>query len=61
MAKKQTFGDKTSKSSANAKNKIKLIKTFYTEKKSVAFSEEMITIPDGKQAEAVLKELINKK
>ena len=61
MAKKQTFGDKTNKSSTSSKNKIKFIRTFYTDKQSIAFSEEMVTIPDGKQPESVLKELINKK
>ena len=61
MAKKQSFGDKTSKAAGNAKNKVKLIRAFYTEGKYLAFSEEMVTIPEGKQPELVLKEKIKNK
>ena len=60
MAKKQTFGDKTNKSK-QTDTRVKLIRTNITDKKSISFSEEMVTIPDGKQPESVLKDVINAK
>tara|TARA_Y100000758_G_C15765363_1_gene317472 strand:- start:8 stop:193 length:186 start_codon:yes stop_codon:yes gene_type:complete len=61
MAKKQTFESKLSKSSVK-KNQIKLIRShLLNDKGSIRFSEEMITVPDGKSAEAHLKEILNKK
>ena len=60
MAKKQTFGDKTNKSK-QTDTRVKLIRTNITDKKSISFSEEMVVIPDGKQPESVLKEVINAK
>ena len=39
----------------------KLIRTNITDKKSISFSEEMVVIPDGKQPESVLKDVINAK
>ncbi len=60
MAKKQTFGDKSNKSK-QTDIRVKLIRTNITDKKSISFSEEMVTIPDGKQPESVLKDVINAK
>ena len=58
MAKKQTFGDKAAGKNATGKNKVKLIRSSISKKtKSIRFSEEMVTIPDGKSVEAVLKEI----
>jgi len=60
MAKKQSFGDKTNKKQSG-KNRVKLIKTIINDKNSLSFSQEMISVPDGKQPEAFLKELVDKK
>ena len=61
MAKKQTFENKLSKS-ATRKNQIKLIRSHLSsDKGSIRFSEEMITVPDGKSIDAHLKEVLNKK
>ena len=61
MAKKQTFENKLSKS-ASKKNQIKLIRSHLLGNKgSIRFSEEMITVPDGKSVDAHLKEVLNKK
>ena len=61
MAKKQTFEKKLSKSAGN-KNQIKLIRShLLSDKGSIRFSEEMVTVPDGKSTEAHLKEVLNKK
>tara|TARA_Y100000994_G_scaffold137693_1_gene112862 strand:+ start:1740 stop:1922 length:183 start_codon:yes stop_codon:yes gene_type:complete len=60
MAKKQTFESKLNKS-GNKKNQIKLIRSQLSESgKSLRFSEEMVSIPDGKSVEAYLKEIISK-
>ena len=60
MAKKQTFESKLSKSSSK-KNQIKLIRSqFSKSSQSIRFSEEMVTIPDGKSVEAYLKEITSK-
>ena len=60
MAKKQTFENKLSKSSSR-KNQVKLIRSHLSSNKgSIRFSEEMVTIPDGKSVDAHLKELLNK-
>ena len=62
MAKKQTFENKLNKSTRNNKNQIKLIRSnLLSDKGSIRFSEEMITVPDGKSVEAHLKEVLNKK
>ena len=56
MAKKQTFESKLNKKD-NKTNKIKLIRSNYLKnKQSIRFIEEMVDIPDGKNAEAFLKE-----
>ena len=61
MAKKQTFESKLSKSTSK-KNQIKLIRSrLLKDKGSIRFSEEMVTVPDGKSIEVHLKEILNKK
>ena len=58
MAKKQSFGDKVGKQLTN-KNYIKLIRSSRSDKTgALRFNEEMIQIPDGKNADAVVKELL---
>ena len=58
MAKKQSFGDKVGKQLAN-KNYIKLIRSSRSEKTgALRFNEEMIQIPDGKNTDSVVKELL---
>ena len=60
MAKKQTFESKLNKSD-NKKNQIKLIRSQISKNnRSIRFSEEMVSIPDGKSIEAHLKEMISK-
>ena len=60
MAKKQTFESKLNKSDNN-KNQIKLIRSQTSgDGKSLRFSEEIVSIPDGKSVEAYLKEIISK-
>ena len=60
MAKKQTFESKLSKSNNN-KNQIKLIRSRISKNnQSIRFSEEMVSIPDGKSIETHLKEIISK-
>ena len=60
MAKKQTFESKLNKSD-NKKNQIKLIRSqFSKSSQSIRFSEEMVTIPDGKSVDAYLKEITSK-
>jgi len=59
MAKKQTFENKLNKS-GNKNNQIKLIRSqFLKDSQSIRFSEEMISIPEGKSVEAYLKEIIS--
>ncbi len=58
MAKKQSFGDKVGKKD-EVKNYIKLIRSSRSEKTgALRFNEEMIQIPDGKNTDAVVKELL---
>ena len=60
MAKKQTFESKLNKSD-NKKNQIKLIRSQISKNnQSIRFSEEMVSIPDGKSIEEHLKEIISK-
>lgn len=62
MAKKQTFGDKAAGKASNSKNRVKLIKSSFSEKtNAIRFSEEMVIIPEGKSVEAVLKDVIASK
>ena len=61
MAKKQTFGDKTSKQK-NKKNRIKLIRSFVSEKTgSVRFTEDMLVVNDGSTPEKTIKDFIESK
>ena len=61
MAKKQSFGDKVGKKD-EIKNHIKLIRSSRSEKTgALRFNEEMIKISDGKNADAVVKELLANK
>ena len=61
MAKKQSFGDKVGKKD-EIKNHIKLIRSSRSEKTgALRFNEEMIKISDGKNADAVVKELLSNK
>ena len=60
MAKKQTFGDKTSKQSKNKSTYIKLIRSVKTNKDSVLFKKEMVEIPDGKNPGSYIKEKFKK-
>ena len=58
MAKKQSFGDKTS-AKKNAKDIIKVVRAFTSSATgSLRFSSEMVRVPDGKSADNVVKELI---
>tara|TARA_B100001971_G_C17699757_1_gene291114 strand:- start:29 stop:217 length:189 start_codon:yes stop_codon:yes gene_type:complete len=61
MAKKQSFSDKIGRKT-EVKNHIKLIRSGWSEKTgALRFNEEMVQIPDGKSADAVVKELLAKK
>ena len=61
MAKKQSFSAKVGKQLTN-KNYIKLIRSSRSEKTgALRFNEEMIKISDGKNADAVVKELLSDK
>ena len=60
MAKKQTFESKLNKSGSN-KNQIKLIRSYFSkETQSIRFSEEMVSVPEGKSVDAHLKEIVSK-
>tara|TARA_B100000676_G_C18028931_1_gene817353 strand:+ start:724 stop:909 length:186 start_codon:yes stop_codon:yes gene_type:complete len=61
MAKKQTFGDKANKQK-NTKNRIKLIRSFVSEKTgSVRFTEDMLVVGDGSTPEKTIKDFIESK
>ena len=61
MAKKQSFEDKLGNKRGTGKNHIKLIRTGRTIKTgAIRFYEEMVHIPDGKNAVSVVKELLEK-
>ena len=61
MAKKQSFGDKVGHK-AIVKNQIKLIRSGRSEKTgALRFNEEMIHIPDGESADAIVKKLLTNK
>ena len=61
MSKKQTFGDKVD-GKVVAKSYIKLIRSGRSYKTgALRFNEEMVQIPDGKNADTVVKELLSKK
>ncbi len=61
MAKKQTFGDKANKQK-NTKNRIKLIRSFVSEKTgSLRFTEDMLVVGDGSTPEKTIKDFIESK
>ena len=61
MAKKQSFSDKIGNKTA-VKKHIKLIRSGRSDKTgALRFNEEMIQIPDGKSADSIVKELLDKK
>ena len=61
MAKKQAFADKVGKQKGVGKNHIKLIRTGRSvESGALRFYEEMVRVPDGKNADGVVKELLAK-
>ena len=60
MAKKQTFGSKTEKGLAKSKSIIKLVKAEKSNSGFLRFKEEILAIPDGKNADSVVKELLSK-
>ena len=61
MAKKQSFGDKVGKNKGTGKNHIKLIRTGRAAKSgALRFYEEIVRIPDGKNADIVVKDLLDK-
>ena len=61
MAKNQSFGDKVGGKKAIGKNYIKLIRTGRATKSgALRFYEEMVRIPEGKNTDAVVKELLAK-
>ena len=63
MAKKQSFSDETGrKTEVNIKHHIKLIRSGRSDKTgALRFNEEIVQIPDGKNVESVVKELLAKK
>tara|TARA_B100000959_G_C14660605_1_gene492215 strand:+ start:286 stop:471 length:186 start_codon:yes stop_codon:yes gene_type:complete len=61
MAKKQTFGDKTSKQQKKSKNMIKLVRAFKkNEQGATKFSIEMVKVPEGKEPKNYVNELLSK-
>ena len=60
MAKKQTFGSKTEKGLAKARSVIKLVKTEKSKSGFLRFKEEMVAVPDSKNADSIVKELLSK-
>ena len=61
MSKKQSFGDKVGKNKGTGKNHIKLIRTDRSAKSgALRFYEEIVRIPDGKNADIVVKDLLDK-
>ena len=61
MAKKQAFGDKVGKQRGTGKNHVKVIRTGRTATSgTLRFYEEMVHIPEGKNADSVVKELLAK-
>ena len=61
MAKKQGFADKVGKQKGTGKNHIKLIRTGRSVKSgALRFYEEMVRVPEGKNADSVVKEILAK-
>ena len=61
MAKKQTFGDKVGQAKKSGKNHLKLVRFSRSSKGALRFYEEMVQIPEGKNADGYVKELLSKK
>ena len=60
MAKKQTFGSKTEKGLSKSQSIIKLVRTEKSSSGFLRFREEIVAVPDGKNADSVAKELFSK-
>ena len=61
MAKKQTFSDKSGKKQSS-KNRIKLIRTYLSDKTgSLRFTEDMLLVPEGESPAKVIKNFISSK
>ena len=61
MAKKQAFGDKVGKNKGTGRNHIKVIRTGRSLKSgALRFYEEMVHVPEEKNADSVVKELLVK-
>jgi len=61
MVKTQTFGEKTEKGLSKTKSIIKLIKTEKSlQTGHLRFKEEILAVPDGKNADTFVKELLSK-
>ena len=61
MAKKQTFGDKTSKASAENKKYVKVIRSSRGKNtNSLKFNELMLGVKGDKNIDAAVKEFLNK-
>ena len=61
MAKNQSFGDKVKNNKGTGKNHIKLIRTDRAAKSgTIRFYEEIVCVPEGKNADSVVKELLAK-
>ena len=62
MAKKQSFEDKAKKNKGIGKNHIKLIRTSRAAKSgALRFYEQIVCVPDGQNADSVVKELLANK
>mgnify|MGYP000574869878 CR=1 FL=1 len=62
MAKKQSFWDKTGKTKKTGKSCIKLIRSERSTKTgALRFFDEMVQVPEGKSADGLVKELLDKK
>ena len=62
MAKNQSFGDKVGKKHGTGKHHIKLIRSGRALKSgALRFYSEMVRVPEGKSAEVVVKELLDKR
>ena len=61
MAKKQAFGDKVGKQRGTGKNHVKVIRSARNAiSGSLRFYDEIVHIPEGKNADSVVKELLDK-
>ena len=61
MAKKQSFGDKVGHAKQGGKNQLKLIRSGRSDKTgALRFYEEIVQIPEGKNADGFVKELLSK-